>query len=116
LNPTPHAAAPLPRHAPLSSPLFRRARQAQAAEAARKLDERVFRHRTTGEIRVASWNPDTITFFNPKTRQVIHREHRKALQWCWNADDITREVEASAPLPPEIPATPVAEDAPEARS
>lgn len=71
----------------------RREREESAAELARKLDGRVFQHRTTGEIRGVQWTPECIVFVDPRAKsrakRVFRRPHRKALQWCQNADDIT---------------------------
>lgn len=104
------AAAPAPRpRAPRPGPETVRL-PCPHEVAARALDGRVWQHQQTGEIRGSCWTPAGIEFHNPQTGDVFVRPFRKALLWCEQATDVTpSESElGDAPLPPEIPAHPIA--------
>lgn len=58
-------------------------------QEARALDGRVFQHRLTRQVRAVSWSPTEVTFFVPENGAEFTRSHRKALQWCAEADDVT---------------------------
>ncbi len=84
----------------------------KSIEDAKALDQRVFLHRETGEIRAAAWTDRGIVFCEPKSERVFTRPYRKALEWCAGANDITDLAKQhAAELPPEIPAQPIAEEA-----
>ena len=108
-------AAPIPRpRAPRPGPETKRL-PCPHATAALELDGRVWQHRQTGEIRGACWTPAGVEFHNPQTDDVFVRPFRKALRWCAEAVDVTPSdaevVEpVLAPLPPEIPAHPIAQE------
>ena len=52
----------------------------------RKFDDKVMRHKVTGEVRLVWWFPDLVSFDSYSTGKHFSRSHRKALDWIRNAD------------------------------
>lgn len=73
------------------------------AEAAKVLHHRVFQHRETGQVRAVEWTEGCCIFACPETQTLFRRPHRKALDWCEQAEDITPEPEPVDPNEVAIP-------------
>ena len=77
-------SVPMPR---LPSPRKRSVPQPVDHEAeCRKFDDKVMRHKVTGEVRLVWWFPDLVSFDSYSTGKHFSRSHRKALDWIRNAD------------------------------
>lgn len=77
---------------PMGAPRKRYVPQPVDHEAeCRKFDDKVMKHRVTGEVRLVWWFPDLVSFDSYTTGKHFTRPHRKALDWIRNADVVGGE-------------------------